>query len=149
MTERHFVDSNILVYRHDRDEADKQARAAAVMRALWLARSGRLSTQVLHEFYTVVTRKLARPVPRDVARREVRLLSTWNPIAPTPTVREQAWQVEDRYGLSWWDSLIVAAAKQAGCTYLLSEDLQDGQDLGGLIVVNPFVHDMAEFGLSE
>lgn len=138
MTGPHFVDSNVLVYRHDQDEPERRDRANAVLSALWRMRSGRLSDQVLSEFYVVATRKLARPVPTRIARAEVRQLSTWNPIPATLEVRETAWSIEDRFGLSWWDALIVAAAKEARCAVLLTEDLQDGLDVDGLRVVNPF-----------
>jgi predicted nucleic acid-binding protein len=153
MTGHHFVDSNVLVYRHDADEPAKQERARAVLESLWRTRAGRLSTQVLHEFYVTATRKLATPVPCAVARQEIRLLTSWKPVALTVALSEQAWRVEDRFGLSWWDSLIVAAARQANCAYLLTEDLQDGQDLDGLLVVNPFsrpsLNDLAAYGLAE
>lgn len=148
MTDLHFVDSNVLVYRHDRDEREKQAKAQEVMEVLWRGRTGRLSDQVLHEFYVISTKKLATPVHREVARREVRQLQTWRPVPATADLRERAWEIEDRFGLSWWDSLIVAAAQQAGCRYLLSEDLQDGQHVTGLLIVNPFAHDLDEIGLS-
>lgn len=141
MTALHFVDSNILVYRHDRDEAEKQARAHALLKQLWQQRTGRVSAQVLHEFYVVATRKLATPIPRTLARAEVRQLSLWQPIPSSPALRDAAWDIEDRFGLSWWDALIVAAAQAAGCQTLLTEDLQDGLDLDGLQVRNPFLHD--------
>ncbi len=147
MTELRFVDSNVLVYRHDRDESAKRVRANAVLEALWSGRLGRVSDQVLHEFYVVATRKLARPVPRDVARKEVQLLERWRPIQSTAALRENAWRLEDRFALSWWDALIVAAAQTAGCRYLLSEDLGDGQDYEGVLVLDPFARDPAELGL--
>jgi predicted nucleic acid-binding protein len=93
---------------------------------------------VLHEYYVTVTRKLE--IPRDVllAREDVASLVTWRPVAVgLPTV-DAAWSVQDRFDLSWWDVLIVAAAHAAECTHLLSEDLPDGQELDGMIVISPF-----------
>ena len=149
MTGLHFVDANVLIYRHDRDSPAKQARASVVLEALWRGRSGRVSVQVLHEFYVVATRKLAVPVSREVARREVRQLHAWAPVALDASVREAAWAVEDRFRLSWWDALIVAAAQVAGCHRLLTEDLQDGQDFDGLVVMNPFTRPLTSLNLGE
>jgi predicted nucleic acid-binding protein len=103
--------------------------------------------QVLSEFYVVSTRKLATPLAREIARAEVRQLETWGPVALSAPVRERARLLEDRYLLSWWDALIVAAAAQAGCGLLLTEDLHDGQDFDGVTVVNPFTHDLADLDL--
>lgn len=137
----HFVDSNVLVYRHDRDDRTRQARAQELLAALWASRTGRVSDQVLHEFYVVATRKLATPITAKVARNEVRQLMAWAPVTTTLQLREAAWSIEDRFGLSWWDALIVAAACEARCSILLTEDLQDGMDFDGLRVVNPFARD--------
>lgn len=148
MTELHFVDSNVLVYRHDADEPVKQAKAQQVLEAVWRRRCGRVSTQVLNEFYVVSTMKLAEPVAAEVSRAEIRQLETWGPVQVTAKIRERAWGIEDRFGFSWWDALIIAAAQHAGCRYVLTEDLQDEQDLDGLQVVNPFTHNLSDFGLS-
>lgn len=69
---------------------------------------------------------------------------TWRPIAIDLSTIDAAWAIEDRFGLSWWDALIVAAAQAGGCTHLLTEDLQDGQSLGDVTVVDPFAHEPAE-----
>lgn len=148
MTALHFVDTNVLVCRHDRDEPDKQAQAQRLLEALWRSRTGRLSTQVLNEFYAVVTRKLPTPVAAEIARREIRQLHTWRPVGVTAELYETAWEIEDRFGFSWWDALIVAAAREARCELLLTEDLQDGQDLGALVVMNPFAHELEELDLA-
>jgi len=138
MTARVFVDTNVLVYARDRTDADKHRRALAWMARLWETRSGRLSWQVLHEYYVTVTRKLDPPRARDDAQEDVTSLVTWRPVALGLPVIDLAWRVEDRYGLSWWDALIVAAAHVGECDYLLSEDLQDGQDFDGVEVISPF-----------
>jgi predicted nucleic acid-binding protein len=142
-----FVDSNVLIYRLDASEAVKQPLAARWLQRLWTTGAGRLSNQVLHEFYQTVTRRLRPGLQRDEARDEVRDLEAWRPVRIDQGILEQAWRIEDRFGLSFWDSLIVAAAHAASCTHLLSEDLQDGQDLNGVQVVNPFEHPPDELGL--
>ena len=111
---------------------------------LWKNRRGRVSFQVLQEFYANVLRK--RPNARDEARAEVRDLMEWDPIAADRQTIELAWKLQDRYKLSFWDALIVAAAKSAECGYLLSEDLQANQDIDGILVANPFATEPASLG---
>ncbi len=135
-----FVDTNVLVYSLDVGKPGKHERAAAWMDAMWVSRRGRLSFQVLQEFYVTVTEKLAPGLDRDRARAEVRDLMAWRPLAIAPPVLEGAWVVQDRFSISWWDALIVSAAQVSGCRFLLTEDLQDGQDLDGTQIVNPFTH---------
>ena len=98
--------------------------------------AGRISFQVLQEFYVNVAQKW--PNARSQAREEVRDLLAWQPVRADGELMERAWALQDRYQLSFWDSLIVAAAKTAACQYLLTEDLQDTQNLDGLRIVNPF-----------
>lgn len=133
-----FVDTNILVYARDASAQDKQPRAASILAALWRMRTGRLSTQVLQEYYVTVTRKLKPGLAASAARDDIRDLLAWNPRPVTAKIWENAWEIEDRFKLSWWDSLVVASALDAGATTLLSEDLQDGLAIGTLSVVNPF-----------
>ncbi|HHH27629.1 MAG TPA: PIN domain-containing protein [Polyangiaceae bacterium] len=149
MTGPHFVDSNVFVYRHDRDVPDKQARAQELLERLWRAHSGRVSEQVLSELYVVATRKLATPLPQDVARREIRQLESWRPVPITIDVHEDAWELEDRFSLSCWDALIVAAARAAGCTQLFSEDMQDGLVIDGMRIVNPFARTLDQLELAD
>lgn len=133
-----FVDTNVLVYHRDSTEPQKQRQAALWMAYLWEAGAGRVSQQVLQEYYVTVTRKLEPGLSVDEAREDVAALSAWNPLAPDAELLEDAWAIEDRYGLSFWDALIAAAARRLGCTTLLTEDLQDGQELGNLTVRSPF-----------
>jgi predicted nucleic acid-binding protein len=128
------------VYARDTADLAKQAHAALWMDALWRSRRGRVSSQVLSEFYVTVTQKLKPGLGRDLARGDVLALSEWRPVATDLHVFEHAWHVQDRYGLSFWDALIVGAAQVCGASYLLTEDLQDGQELGGIRVVDPFSH---------
>lgn len=139
-----FVDTNVLVYARDLTEPEKQRRAVEWMAALWAGATGRLSWQVLKEYYVVTTEKLDPPRTPEESREDVLALSAWRPVVPDRPVVERAWEVQDRFGLSWWDSLIVAAALRAACPYLLTEDLQDGQELEGTTVVDPFAHEPEE-----
>jgi len=140
MIEASFVDANVLIYRRDSSEPVKQQKATAWIDFLWQSKQGCLSVQVLNEFYVIVTRKLKPGMDIEAARADVRALMTWQPIAIDTLVVEKAWIIQDRFLFSWWDSLIIAAAQVAQCRYLLTEDLQDGQELDGVIVVNPFIH---------
>ena len=136
-----FVDTNVLVYARDARSLDKQVRAREWMERLWGSRQGRLSFQVLQEYYVVVTQKLDPSLARSEARHEIGLLTAWDPIELDRDVLEAAWLVEDQHRLSWWDALIVAAAHASGCRYLLSEDYSDGREMDGLLVVDPFRHE--------
>jgi predicted nucleic acid-binding protein len=138
LTARVFVDTNVLVSLRDSTEPDKQRRAAEWMGHLWESGSGRLSLQVLPEYYVTMTRKLVPGLPAEEARDDVAALGTWSPLVPDLELVESAWAEQDRYGFSFWDALIVAAARRLGCAVLLTEDLQDGQDLGGMVARNPF-----------
>jgi predicted nucleic acid-binding protein len=138
MNDKVFVDTNVLVYCRDASELEKQAKAATWMAILWEKRTGCLSYQVLQEFYITVTAKLVPGLEPDAARRDVRALLAWQPLPLDARLLEGAWLLQDRYRFSWWDALIAAAAQAAGCRYLLSEDFQEGMDIGGLRVLNPF-----------
>ena len=134
-----FVDTNVLIYAIDAADPRKQAAAHRWLDELWRSRRGRLSFQVLHEFYVKVTQKF--PPAREEARSEARDLLAWRPVAIDDEIMEEAWKVQDRYQFSFWDALIVAAAKSTACRFLLTEDLQAGQELDGLLVLNPFQTD--------
>lgn len=135
-----FVDTSVLLYARDDGHAEQQGLAAAWLDHLWQSSTGRVSAQVLNEYYVNATRKLRRPITTDAARADVADLAEWQPVGIDEALIAAAWQIEDRYGLHFWDALVVAAAHAAGCDTLLTEDLQDGQDLDGLVVVNPFLH---------
>ncbi|MFW6085300.1 MAG: PIN domain-containing protein [Gemmatimonadota bacterium] len=133
-----FVDTNVLVYARDASEPEKQPVAMNWLDALWEAREGRLSVQVLQEFYVTVTAKLDPGLPAGQARADVRRLQVWDPLSVDASLLEDSWQIQDRYSFSLWDAAIVAAARRLGCRYLLTEDLQAGQDLDGMLVLDPF-----------
>ena len=138
MTDPYFVDTNILVYSRDPRDPTKHQIARRWVAELWSSGNGRISTQVLKEYYQTVTRRLKPGMPVEDARADVRDLQTWKPHELTSATFEQAWLIEDRMNISWWDALIVAAACQTGCNYLISEDLQSGQTIENLTIINPF-----------
>jgi len=133
-----FVDSNILIYSQDATDSRKRAQAKHWLEQLWRTRSGRISYQVLREVYVNVTRKVSNPLPAARARTLIRLFLAWNPRPEDSEFFEVAWEVETRSRLSWWDSMIVAAAHLSRCQFLLTEDLQDRMHLSGMIVIDPF-----------
>jgi len=133
-----FVDTNILVYARDKSDQAKQARAAEILAFLWRNRTGRLSAQILHEYYVTATRKLKPGLSRTEARQDVRDLLEWHPRSVSAGILESAWEIEDRWRLSWWDSLVVASALDSGATILLSEDMQDGLAIHSLQILDPF-----------
>lgn len=138
MTAPVFVDTNVLVYARDVVRESKQAQASAWLAFLWETQRGRLSFQVLHEYYVTVTSKLKPGMSRETARHDVRDLLAWRPVPLDGALMAGAWVVQDRYGLSFWDALVVSGAQVSSCRYLLTEDLQDGQRFGTLEVVSPF-----------
>ncbi len=139
MTGKIFVDSNVLIYAHDRDAGVKQQRGAERLRELWENGLGRLSTQVLEEFYVNVTQKIKRPLARSVAREVIRNYGLWVESAITPSTVVRASEISEAWELAFWDSMIVAAAEQDRAEELLSEDLNPGQVIAGVRVVNPFL----------
>lgn len=133
-----FVDTDVLVYARDSRDLPKQQRAEEWLAHLWRHRIGRLSLQVLHEFYVSVTQKLKPGMERDAARRDVRDLWHWLPASSAADLLEAAWTAQDHFRLPWWDALIVAAAQRSGCGTLLSEGFQHGQQFGAVRVSSPF-----------
>lgn len=138
-----FVDTNILVYNRDSSEPAKQKLAHHWLTILWENRNGRLSYQVLNEYYITVTQKLSPGLDILEARQDVRNLTVWKPVPIDDRVVTGAWSIQDRYHFSWWDCLIISAAQIAGCIYLISEDLQHGQQVDELQIINPFLLDPA------
>lgn len=108
------------------------------MTELWGSRQGRISHQVLQEYYVTVTRKLRPGLPVTMARDDVRALTEWNPVVTDAALIERAWVIEGKFSLAFWDALIVAAASVSGASTLLTEDLQEGSTIDGVLIVNPF-----------
>ncbi len=134
-----FLDSNILVYLFDETDPRKQTIAAGLVEKGLESGSACISFQVVQETLNVLTRKLAQPATPAQAGRlmdEV-LLPLWRG-APSPAFYRRGLELQERYSLSFYDALIVAAALEAGCTRLLSENLQHGLRIERLTVENPF-----------
>jgi predicted nucleic acid-binding protein len=133
-----FLDTNVLAYAHDRSETHKQPIAQALLEDLWRTRSGVLSTQVLQEFYVVATRKFDPPMRRGDAREIVALYGTWPIVQVDLALILAASKLEERHAFSFWDALVVEAARRSGATRLMTEDLQAGRRIGGVGIENPF-----------
>ena len=147
MTDPVFVDTNVLVYSRDARVAAKHQRAREWVEFLWDTKRGRVSRQVLHEYYVTVTRKLRPGLPVEEARSDVRSLFHWLSAVDPEVMIESAWTFQDRCSLSFWDALVLAAAQSMGCGFLLSEDLPAGQELEGIRVVSPFATRPSELGV--
>jgi predicted nucleic acid-binding protein len=137
-----FVDTNILAYARDRRAHAKQVVAEGWLSALARRREGRISTQVLIEYYAVATHPQKLDLPAAAAQADCRALHAWEPVAPDSELFDSAWSVQERHGFSWWDALIVAAALRQDCSLLLTEDMQHGLVVDNrLTLVNPFASD--------
>jgi len=141
MSVKYFVDTNILVYSRDSSESEKQPKAKQWLKHLWADESGRISAQVMNEYYVTVTQKLKPGLTKEQARSDLRALSVWRPLHISTVLIESAWEVQDQYGYSWWDSLIISSGLFLDCHYLLSEDMQHQQKIGSLTIINPFLID--------
>jgi predicted nucleic acid-binding protein len=138
MRDRTFVDTNVLIYAHDIDAGAKHEIGKKVLLELWAQRTGMLSMQVLQEFYTNATRKLRTPLPKPMARVVVDTYAVWCVDGVTTSDMTAAFRIEDDAKIGFWDALIIAVAVRSGATRLLSEDLNPGQQIAGLVVENPF-----------
>src|SRR5260370_31792993 len=126
MTDKTFIDTNVLIYAHDVDAKAKHEVAQSVLRELWSQRTGVLSMQVLQEFYVNVTRKIASPLAKDVARLAVNSYSIWCPETTRAEVAA-AFRIEDESRIGFWHALIVASAVKSWSVRILSEDLNARQ----------------------
>jgi predicted nucleic acid-binding protein len=136
MSARSFFDTNILVYADDDDAPAKQRLARDLVYEHRRRGTGVVSLQVLQEYFVIVTRKLKLD-PRT-ARRKVELLSEFDVAAPQVADILAAIDLHRLHGFSFWDALVLRSAQQAGCGVLLSEDFQDGREIDGVHIVNPF-----------
>ena len=133
-----FVDTNILIYSHDRSAGQKHSRARNLLRELWQSGDGCLSIQVLQEFFVNVTRKVARPLAPEAAAQIIADLSVWRVHRPGVEDILDAIRLQGRYQVSFWDAMIVASAIQSGCQTIWSEDLNSGQVYEDVTVLSPF-----------
>ena len=134
-----FVDTPVLLHAVDDRDTAKRDRARVWLAACWQQRCGRLSTQVLSEFYRNARHNFPSMLSAGDARAEVRRYQHWKPWAIDHATVESAWAYESRWQLNYWDALIVASAQQQGCTWLLSDQLPHGQQMDGITTINPFL----------
>ena len=137
MPDKYFVDTNILIYAHDRSAGLKYERARDLVERLWTSGQGVLSTQVLQELCINLRRKIAHPLPVEEVRRLIQDYLSWEIVVNTPASVLQALEIEVRYRTSFWDALVLQAAESAGAGVVYSEDLAAGQRYGATRVINP------------
>ena len=135
---RQFIDANVLVYAFDTSAGAKKVAAERLLAELWETGMGRLSVQVLQEFFVTVTRKVAHPLSVAEATERLREFSTWRVFAPTADDVLAAVALHTKARLPFWDAMVVHAAAESGCDVLWTEDLTDGQVLRGVRILNPF-----------
>ena len=139
MTDKVFVDTNILVYAHDLDAGNKHDQAAEIVSQVWESRNGVLSTQVLQEFYVTLTRKVSSTLSKLEARKLVQKYSHWHLVLNDLSIILQASEIEESNNISFWDALIVSAAYSQNVPTILTEDLNHGQIIEGTFIRNPFI----------
>lgn len=133
-----FIDTNILVYAHDVSAGKKHEIAKELLKGLWYERSGCLSTQVLQEFYVIITRKVKKPLIPSEAAEVISAFKSWKlNIIDFEDILD-AIKVSQRYMISFWDSLIIVSAINLDCNIIWSEDLNSGQYFSKVKVQNPF-----------
>jgi predicted nucleic acid-binding protein len=142
MTAPCFVDASVLLYARDSRDPLKQARAAEWIDWLWQQRAGRTSVQVLAEFYSMATRLPG--IDADAAWDEARRYMAWTPLPTDEALLRGTREVERRFKLSWWDSMVVAAAQLQDCAIIATVDLEDGTAFGAIKVRNPFTSVLEE-----
>jgi predicted nucleic acid-binding protein len=140
MSDRIFLDTNVLVYLYDRDSPQKQAKSRFLLERGSITADLVISTQVLQEFYVTVTRKFTRYISEEEIVLAMRGLGDLLTVPVNVPLIFDAIQLGRRYQISFWDALIIQAALFAGCNRLLTEDLQHGLSIGGLMVENPFLN---------
>ena len=139
MKDKVFLDTNILIYAHDMDAGPKHDVATSITEEMWEDKTGVISTQVIQEFYVNVTRKIPNPITPVLARGIILSYFSWHVEAIEPHTILLASEIEERYVLSFWDSLIIATASQSNAGKILTEDLNHGQVIEGVLIKNPFL----------
>ena len=133
-----FVDTNVFVYAYDEVEDRRRGIAQQLLEELTSTDRLRLSTQVLQEFYVTITRKVKKPLSPEKALGLLDAFSAWPILSITPVHVRQAVLLSTEAVISFWDALILIAAKDHEASTLYSEDLNTGQWIGGVEIVNPF-----------
>lgn len=135
---RQFIDTNVLVYAHDRSAGEKYERARKLLTNLWNSRQGCISIQVLQEFYVTMVKKISKTILSDSAARIITDLKEWNVHVPDVNDILYAIDIQQRNKLSFWDSMIICSAKKLNCDVIWSEALNHGQYYEEVVVMNPF-----------
>jgi predicted nucleic acid-binding protein len=133
-----FLDTNVLLYAHDQSAGEKQQRAGSIVAALWESGNGCLSVQVLQEFYVNITQKVAQRLEKATALQLVADLACWRIHVPDAADVLKAIDIQLAYKISFWDAMIIRSTQAMRCQTLWTEDLQTGQTIAGVRVVNPF-----------
>jgi predicted nucleic acid-binding protein len=137
MSDKTFIDTNVLVYAHNAEAGVKFQVASSIVDRLWDEDAGAVSVQVLEEFYVNVTRKIRSRLTKAEARSVIRQYAQW--CVPLSFAEiDEAFRIEDESGISFWDALIVASAVKCGASRILSEDMNAGQRISGVVIENPF-----------
>lgn len=139
MSDKYFVDTNILLYAHDRSASVKHERARKLIEHLWATGEGVVSTQVLQELCVNLRKKVSRPLPSEEIRRLVEDYLAWEVVTNDATSVVEALDIEKRFKISYWDALVIHAAWRAGAAVLYSEDLAQAQRYDSLQGVNPLL----------
>jgi len=134
-----FLNTNILIYAHDIDASLKHDVSIAILEKIWEEKNGVISTQVIQEFYVNVTRKIPNPITPVQARGIILNYFSWHVEAIEPHTILSASEIEEKYVLSFWDSLIIATASQSEAGKIITEDLNHGQNIEGVLIENPFL----------
>jgi predicted nucleic acid-binding protein len=144
-----FLDTNILVYAHDLDAGKKHTVAVKIVKDMWENRTGVLSTQVLQEFYINVTGKIKSPISSFEAREIIKTYACWEIRENTSMSVIRASEIEEKYHISFWDALVVFAAYEGKVDKILTEDLNSGQIIEGILIANPFSFKISDKGKSN
>ncbi|RPI80041.1 MAG: PIN domain-containing protein [Desulfobacteraceae bacterium] len=139
MIDKKFLDTNVIVYAYDSSAGEKHQLARTLLVEMWDSGAGVISTQVLQEFFVTVTRKISRPLSTSVTADIISDFLTWEVIVNDGRDILDAIAVQQKEKISFWDALIIASAQKAGCYMLYSEDLNPGQRVNDLTIINPFV----------
>jgi len=134
-----FLDTNIFIYAHNLDAGVKYEKGSRVIKDIWEKGNGIISTQVLQEFYVHLTKNIADPLSPTVARNLARNYLSWEVVHTGPETIFHASEIEEQYGLSFWDSLIVSAASEAKAEKIFTENWIHGQMIEGMLIENPFI----------
>ncbi len=138
MADKAFLDTNVLVYMYDLGDPAKRTTARQLVRSGIERGTLVISVQVLGEFFSTVTRRIPKPLSADEAEEEINRITVLPVVGIDVDIVRRGIFTHKRYGVTYWDALIIATAERAGCAQIFSEDLNPGQSYNGIVVENPF-----------